>query len=205
MPLQTNPFQSSEGQVTKTQNGINYFPRGSFYLQTAASASYNTSVVETSLLKASAQAQGISGNIFVPSTALPVLPANWAALGTLITGRLAGTIANTGTPAIRVRVVLKNSAGTVIYTLADSASLAMTSTTAVDWVINFESMVRVVGASGQFGSRIDHRYATTVVPTAYANVTVDTTVAYSLDVLATWDASSASNIALIQWANFEVI
>ena len=204
MALTLKPYNSTDGYVLKTMQGINMFPKGDNYIQYGASATIASSTTETSLLKPASQVPQISGNPNVPSILLPCLPAGSAAYGTIYKGKLVGTIANTGTPNLQIRVVLKNAAGTVVYALADSTAIAMTTVSTSDFEVQFDSQVRAIGTSGTYGSRVNFRYGTTTVYTAYADVTVDTTADYYIDVLLTWGASSASNTATIKWVEFEV-
>lgn len=196
------PIRATDSIIEPTLNGFNLSVHGDVFQQYGATAALHTSTTETTLLNISTtgQAQGFSGNQYIPLTTLPVIPANSLALGTLIRGRIVGTIANTGTPDARVRVVLKNSAGTIVYALADSTAVAMTNVSTSDFEVNFDCMVKALGTSGSIASRVNYRYATTTVYSTVAAVTVDTTAQYFLDVMFTWGTSSASNTVTAQWA-----
>jgi hypothetical protein len=133
------------------------------------------------------------------SIAIPSIPGGFLALGTGFSGNLYGTIATTGTPTLRVRVVLKNSSGTVVYTLTDSTATSLSAITGTtELVVNFDAVCSATGTSGAMIGRIAVTYGTsatanTVIKAVATSVTVDTTQAYSLDVLATWGTASASN------------
>jgi hypothetical protein len=196
------PIRATDSVIEKTLNGFNMSLQGDIFQMYGAATAIATSTTETSLLNitATGQAQGFSGNPYLGLTTLPVIPANSLALGTLIRGKVVGTIANTSTPNAQVRVVLKNSAGAVVYALADSTAVAMTNVSTSDFEVNFDCMVKTLGTSGSIYSRVNYRYATTTVYTAGAAVTVDTTAQYYLDVMFTWGTSSSSNTVTAQWA-----
>lgn len=193
--------------IVRTPSGqVNAGAIGVVFEQYAAGTAIASTTTETSLLTTglTSQAQGITGSPYVTTTSLPVIPANFLVPGVLYTGRVVGSIANTGTPTLRTRVVLRNSAGTITYTLADTTAVAMTTTTAVDFEVSFDFMTAAIGTSGSLVGRISHRYASTLVPVAAAAVTVDTTQLYTIDVLQTWGASSSSNTLTVRWAEIEV-
>ncbi len=199
------PYDSTDELAYSTQQGFKVLHTGDLYQQYGATAAIASTTTETSYLNpaSTAQYQGISGNVLVPATTLPFFPPNSLTVGMLFIGTVVGTIANIGTPTLRSRLVLKNAAGTIIYTLADTTATAMTTTSAVDFEVDFDCMVKVTGSSGSIASRISHRYGGTAVTPVIASVTVDTTAGYYLDVLQTWGASSASNTVTIQWAAIE--
>ena len=212
---------STEGMVgTVTQNGgnVRVGQIGILYQLYKAGTALANSTPETSLLTPANVPPQLVGNMAQSATTtsvpIPALPAGWFALGTQIRGKLFGTIANTGTPTLRVRVVLKNSAGTVVYTLADTTAIAtVTITGTTELEVNFDSIVSAVGTTGSVTSRASFLYSSTLasgsaplrIGAAAAAVTVDTTQAYSLDVLATWGAASASNTLNISIGSIEVL
>lgn len=197
---------ATEGLVNKvSQNGqtVNVGDVGNLLMQYGLGTALSNSTTETSLFTLTALAPQIVGNMAqVPVTttvSLPLIPGNFLALGTALRGQIYGTITNTGTPTVRARVVLKNSAGTVVYTLADTTATATTAiTTTKELYIEFDAMTAAVGTSGSLIGRIALTYGTTAIlnttiKAPAAAVTVDTTQPYSLDVLFTWGAASASN------------
>lgn len=191
------------GQVAQNGQKIAAGGLGVIYQQYKAGTALANSVTETSLFTLTSIAPQILGNSALSSVAtsvaIPAIPAGFLQLGTGIKGDLYGTIATTGTPTLRVRVVLKNSAGTVVYTLADAPATtlgAITGTT--ELYVNFDCVTAAVGSSGSIIGRIAVTYGTTsvlntVIKQAATAVSVDTTAGYSLDVLATWGTASASN------------
>jgi len=160
----------------------------------AGTAQANTTT-ETSLFTLASLNPNATGSPYIGVSALtiPAIPANMLVPGVGFTGKFIGTIANTGTPTLRTRVVLKNSAGTVVYTLADTTATAMTTVGTVDFEVNFDLMTSSIGTAGAIVGRVSHRYSTTQVNAVAASVAVDTTQGYFLDVLCTWGAASASN------------
>ena len=200
---------ATEGLVmqAKTPSGIiNAGAVGTVFQQYAAGTAIASTTTETSLLSTglTSQAQNITGSVYITTTSLPVIPANFLNVGVRFAGKVVGSIANTGTPTLRTRVVLRNTSGTIVYTLADTTATAMTTISASDFEVNFDFMTAAIGTSGSLVGRISHRYATTLVPVAAAAVTVDTTQQYTIDVLQTWGASSSSNTITVRWAEIEV-
>lgn len=204
------------GRIIQGGNFVNTGDLGVLFQQYKAGTALASSVVETSLWTLTAVSPQIVGNAAqvatVSTVPIPVFPPNWLTLGTQLRGRLYGTIANTGTPTIQVRVVLKNSAGTVVYALADTTAITMSTITGTtELFVEFDSIVSAVGTSGSITSRAGISYGTTATTAsvflrqAAAAVTVDTTQSYSLDVMATWGTSSASNTLNIAVATIEVL
>ena len=198
-PLQ--PIRTTEDITVQTGTGLSLFIGGDIYQQYGATTAIASSVTETSVLKPTAQAS-LQQNI--TPTAIPNLPANSLTLGSVLSGNLRGSIANTGTPDLTVRVVLKNSAGTVVYALATTGATTMTTISASDFQIQFEAAVAATGTSGSVVGWLAVRYATTTIYVKPTAVTVDTTQAYSVDVLLTWSASSASNTATVTYGSIGI-
>jgi len=191
-PLQ--PIRTTEDLTVQTGTGLSLFIGGDVYQQYGATTAIASTTTETSILKPTAQAS-LQQNI--TPTAIPNLPANSLTLGSVLSGSFRGTIANTGTPNLTIRVVLKNSAGSVVYALATTGATAMSTVSTSDFEVKFESVPAAVGTSGSVVSWLAVRYATTTIYVYPAAVTVDTTQAYSVDVLLTWGASSASNTCTV--------
>jgi len=191
------------GRIAQNGTGINAGGFGIATQQYKAGTALANSTTETSLFTLTSLAPQITGSQPLAAVAttgtLIGLPPNFLSLGTGFKGQLYGTIANTGTPNIRVRVVLRNSAGTVTYTLADTTATAMSTITGTtELFVDFDAVTSAVGTSGAIIGRIAVTYGTSAtanvtIKAATASVTVDTTQQYSLDVLATWGAASASN------------
>ena len=198
---------SSEGVVNKVaQNGgsLSVGDFGYIYQQYKAGTAIANTVTETSMFTGTSIAPQLVGNMAQASTTttvpIPALPAGFMALGTGIKGDLYSTIATTGTPTLRVRVVLKNpNTGAVVYTLGDSGAVALGAITGTtELYVNFDAVCSSVGTAGSMVDRIAVTYGTTsvlntVIKQAPASVTVDTTQGYLVDVLLTWGTASASN------------
>lgn len=207
---------STEGLVSRVfQNGqtVNVGDMGNLLQQYALGTALSNSVTETSVFTLTALAPQIVGNSARAghtTLALPVIPGGFLGLGTALRGQIYGTITNTGTPTVRARVVLKNSAGTVVYTLADTTATATTAITGTrELYIEFDAMTAAVGTSGSILGRIALTYGTTAIlnttiKAAPAAVTVDTTQSYTLDVLFTWGTANASNTIQTAMAYLEV-
>ena len=172
--------------------------------QYAAGTAINTTVVETSLYTIAGFVPSMSGGVYTTPSTLVTIPQNFLSIGMLYRGMIVGTIANTGTPTLRVRVVLRNTAGTIAYTLSDSTAVAMTTISASDFQVDYDFMVAASGVTGSLVGRIRYRYASTTVTTVPAAVTVDTTQQYTVDTLLTWGTSSASNTATVLWSFLEL-
>lgn len=191
-PLQ--PIRSTDDLSVQTGTGLSLFVGGDIYQQYGATAAIASSTAETSILKPSVQASLRAG---ITGSAIPVLPANSLTLGSVLYGTFRGIIANTSTPNLTVRVVLKDATGTVVYALATTGATAMSNVSTSDLEIKFEAAVAAVGSSGSLVGWLNVRYAGTLITPVPAAVTVDTTAAYSVDVLLTWGTSSASNTATV--------
>jgi hypothetical protein len=197
---------STEGlvnTVSQNQATMKAGSFGTFCQQYGAGAAIASTTTETSVLTTTKLAPQVLGNEQLASQAssvpLPVIPGNFLTLGTKISGKIWGTVGNTGTPNIRFRVVLKNSAGTVVYTLTDTAATAMSTITGnMEFIYDFDAITSAVGSSGSITARCGLLYGTSAIAQvkivgAPAAVTVDTTASYTLDVLQTWGSNSASN------------
>lgn len=162
--------------------------------QYGTSTAIASSTAETSILNTAKISSGVSGYVYITPSALWVSPQNFLSTGLGITGSFYGSIANTATPTLRIRVVLKNpSTGAVVYAIADTGAVAMTTISSSDFEVGFSSSVASVGATGSILARASFRYAGTIVSIPFATTSIDTTQAYSWDVLLTWGTSSASN------------
>lgn len=183
--------------------GPSLFWNGAFYVQYGASAALANSTTETSLLNNTA-----STTVgFYTQGSAAAYPASTLALqkGMLNTGTCfrilaTGIISNTGTPTLRVRVVLKNSAGSIAYTLSDTGAVATTSGLASAlFQFSGEWCVTSIGTSGTVLCWGTERQGAAFNNTdAPSSVTVDTTQPYTLDLLGTWGTASAANTLTVQ-------
>jgi hypothetical protein len=195
-----------------TSQQLNAGDEGVILQQIKAGTALANSTTETSLFTISALAPSIVGNPSAPApTILPAIPGNFLFLGTWFRVKIYGTIATTGTPTLRIRAVLKNTAGTVAYTLSDSTATtlgAITGTT--ELLTEVDIVTSSLGTSGSLTARSAVTYGTTsvlntVIKAAAAAVTVDTTQQYTLDVLATWGTASSSNTLNTLLASVEIL
>lgn len=153
--------------------------RPGWFVQTANKTVANT-VTETTLLTTG------QGRIAIPNDYLIV--------GRTIRCRLSGFISDTGTPTLNIKVKL----GSV--TLAQTTAIALAGTVTNNvWELVFDLAVRTVGATGTMIGQGRFWYDNTTQTGAHwglpmtAAATIDTTVANSLDVTATWGAADVAN------------
>lgn len=172
--------------------------------QYAAGTAIASTTVETSLYTVAKFAPMMAGGAYVIPSTLVTIPQNFLSIGMLYRGKIVGTIANTSTPNLQTRLVLRNVAGTITYVLSDTTAVAMSNVSSSDFEVNWDFMVAAVGTSGSLVGRINHRYATTLVTAVGAAVTVDTTQQYTIDCLLTWGTSSSSNTATVLWSMMEI-
>jgi len=162
---------------------------------------------ETSIFNTAKISPGVSGYVYAPASTLWTSPANFLSVGVGVTGNFVGSIANTGTPTLRVRVVLRTyGTNAIAYTVADTGAVAMTTISASDFQIDFSSSVAAIGATtGSVLGRVGFRYAATIVTAPFSTTTVDTTQAYLWDVLLTWGAASASNTMTLAYGQIGLL
>lgn len=175
--------------------------------QYGTSTAIASTAVETSIFNTSKISPGVSGYVYVTPSTLWTSPANYLNIGMGITGNFVGSIANTGTPTLRVRVVMRTyGTNAIAYTVADTGAVAMTTISASDFQIDFSSSVAAIGATtGSILGRVGFRYAATIVTTPFTTTTIDTTLPYLWDVLLTWGASSASNTMTLAYGQIGLI
>jgi hypothetical protein len=212
----------ADDKMQSTINSVSLFPTGQFYVQYGASTAIATSTVETSLLNNTSTTVSNFGTNFPNDTSTltlvgsqnPLNSVGTLTLGTYFRGRVIASVNNTSTPTLRIRTVLKNSAGTIVYTLADSGAQTMTAITSGPRTLEytFESIVSSVGTTGTMVSWCQYTYDTNVTVRqsvggtgVVASQTVDTTATYTLDILATWGTSSSSNTITTLLAHVGVV
>lgn len=129
--------------------------------------------------------------------------------GSIIRLRAAFTASNTATPTLLVGFYYGGVAG-----IALAATTAITTTTAMtnwQWQMEYVGIVRTSGTSGTIIGSGAVRVPTSLtawtirpIPeTAMATVAIDTTVAKTITVGATWSANSASNTLTVQQFTIE--
>jgi len=190
-------------QTPVNGEGPALFANGAFYVQYGASSALAASTTETSILSNTSSTtvgfytQGSAAAY--PASTLGIQQ-GLLSLGTNFMATVTGIISNTSTPTLRLRWVLRNSAGTVVYSLVDTGAVTTTSTLSSSF-LQFQAQwcVTATGTSGSvlgWGTVLQKAAVNnTVAPTSVA---VDTTQVYTLDCLATWGTSSASNTLTAQ-------
>lgn len=154
----------------------------------AAGAAYASSVTRTAVTPLPAPVVGANG-----------ASDGWE-LGKILRVRAFGTFSNTGTPTLVLGVALAGAAGTI---LGETTTITtITAATNWMWYLEFSAVCRSLGATGTvmpagrvyMPASLTQYQAPYMLPaTAMATVTVDTTVAKSVDIVATWGTNSASN------------
>lgn len=201
------PF-SGEALAWKSKQGLPGSIPMQIFQQTTASTALANSVVETNLITV---ANG-KGSTTIPAGALAwnnTYDPNGPQLATGSSGckvmvRVVGTIANTVTPTLRLRLGFTNAAGTTSY-LADTTAIATATITGTSrFVAEFEVLVVSYGTSGTVlgGGFYEYFPTTTTTNKFYApqlsTGTFDTTALYTVGVFATWGTASASNTITAQ-------
>ena len=224
MPMIQEVYQATDDRMMQFTNGMNAFFGGAMYLQYGASPAITNTTNETTLFnnvsgsiasygfgQALGQPNDVSSLYITGNTGINGSLSGWIP-GTFYRIKLQGTITNTGTPTIRIRTYLRNQAGAIVYTLADSTALATSTITGTgDFLYECDIMSVSMGTNtaGSFtlGSvnavaRFDYS-STTVVRvfqrTPFTTTAIDTTQTYYLDVTAAWGAASASNTITTQF------
>lgn len=173
-------------------NGIEQTLSGCIFTQTATRTIANT-VTETSL--------------FTTGVGTLTLPANFFLAGKTIRLVLTGTLADTGTPTVRLR--LKYGSTTVIDSTAQTLA-ALTGTE--EWRATCELTCRAAGASGTIAGDIWFAYDTATgtgaiqgLNIAPTTATVDTTASGAIDLTWEWGAADIANTVSCVIASVEVI
>lgn len=212
MPVIREPYQATEGKMIPVTSGTQLFANGAQFLQYGAATSYTNSTTETSLYTGvtTYPVNGIASTVtanygkdYPLSCSSLIFPANGLVPGTIIHVRLTGTIQSTGTPTLRIRAGLVNPSAT-FTSLNDSTAVALVAITGTnDFVLEYEIIVTAIGTSGSLLTRGNLTYgsSTTALTTntwslVGAAATIDTTLAQTFDIRATWGAASASNILI---------
>lgn len=211
------PF-SPEAIVYRTCSGMPGSIQHTPYMQYGATSAIVSSTTETTLFNnSSTTAKGSLtfpagyfnwNNGYDPAGLAP----NSTAPGKLVRVKLLGSIGNTGTPTLRIKVKLTNSAGTVT-TLVDSTALTMSTITTGLFELNADFVVAAYSATAGIincGGLMMYTTATSgallglILPST-STTSFDTTTSYTLDVTAQWGTSSASNTITATSAFIEVM
>lgn len=174
--------------LNSTTKGLSYYNTttshavSSCLINQITAVSLNTSTTETTLLASAYTIQ-----------------ANYLTAGKTIRFRALGTIGNTATPTLRIRVKLGGA------TVCDTTALTTTAITgSMALEISGEIVIRTTGGTGTAIGTVKLLYQTANVtapvqlsaPTS-STTTIDTTGNSSFDITAQWGASSASNAIVI--------
>ena len=221
-------IQSTEGKADKVVGGPWLFNRGAFYIQQAAGPTLASSTTETSLLTGTTGntlASPTSGTYMtfgVPGTGNADYPGSTLVLtgqtgfsngllkqGTMIAWRFFGTIANTSTPNLTIKVGLVNQTTGAFTALAATAATAMSNVSTCLWELTGSLMVVADSATaGEIYAACKFAYGVTgtaIVSPLGDTSSFDTTQSYALDIRATWGTSSASNTMTLNYGMFELV
>lgn len=154
-----------------------------------ASATLANSVVETSLLASGTGNRTIS--------------ANTLAVGTAIKVHIRGTIRNTGTPTLRLRLKLDSG------TIADTGAVTMPAIAAASpYEVDAEFAIRTVGAGGTCVGNLMIKVGNTnwnMGSVQVATTAINTTEARTVDVTAEWGTANAANEIITVNDDWQVI
>lgn len=224
MPFSMSPYQCTEAkmlEVANSNNGFNLFWTGTPFIQYAAATSLTNSTAETSLfagittLPANGQASTTTANFGVNypmDCSTLYIPGNVLTPGAFLKYHMAGTIATTGTPTLRIRPGFITGAGTFAGILDSTALTLPTITGTNDFTVDAEMVCISAGATGSVGVRMAISFGTnsttmvsTVLLIPYAVLSVDTTQTYQFDIRATWGSASTSNVLINKAGYIQVI
>lgn len=193
--VQKTKWAEGPGQVPAALGGL-------FYIQDVASTAIASSTAETTLLLPASAVSGVvlpTGGQVSYSFNGVTMPANFLNRGSVLKIHLFGVVGNTATPNLTIRTLLTDAAGNVTVLATTGATAMATITGSMKWDYELTAIVRTASATGSIipTSRFTYVTATATAPLALdggvAAVTVDTTESFTIDVKATWSASSASN------------
>jgi hypothetical protein len=131
--------------------------------------------------------------------------------GTKMMIRVVGTMTNTVTPTLRLRLGLTNSAGTTTYVADTTALTTATITGTSRFVAEFEVLCVTYSATGSVlgGGFYEYHPTTTTLNKFYApqltSSSFDTTTSYTVGLFATWGTANASNALVIQDASIVLL
>jgi hypothetical protein len=206
------PF-SIETLSQKSKAGAPMDIAGLLYAQYGASTVIASSTTETTLFLATPGTTSV-GSLFMPAKmlALHSTENDQNRAGTIIQGHIWGTIKNnTSTPLLTITAGITNAAGTYTALTTNSGVTMVSTPTAYNLDIHFQFQVLIYGTTtGSIGALGEYNYFPTTttyapVPLAWAATTIDTTVEYTIDAHATFDAGHANNAIAIKGATVYVL
>jgi len=211
MAWKPSNYPSSEGKMIRTPDGNAVFFNGAFYLQYSASTAIANTTDETSIFTG-------ENPVYLgdpPQTQYPgstrVLPRGCLTRGTMFGFKFYGSIANTGTPNLQLRLGLVGPyPATTFNAIADTTAVAMTTTSGTVYfaIVGGFNVQADSETAGILNGWIGYEYlaAGTKVDSPVLNTTsFNTRQQYSLDIRATWSAASASNTLSVVYGAIEVV
>lgn len=182
---------STQQALMVSQGGAKQALQGTIFTATADAVVANTTT-ETTLL-----GSGIGST---------TLPANFLVPGKTIRVTVVGKIASTLTPTFRIRLKL----GTFILVDTTATALSViTGTNLFTFTAVFTNRITGVGGSGTSQGSFQYFTAATVganlAPVNTGSIGYDTTIAETIDVMATWGTASSSNTITATNAVIEVL
>lgn len=205
MPLVSGSKTSTNAKgLQDTVQGLQYAPRGVINRVWNSAVTLASSTAETTIWPTNTEDYYGGRRIIGDKNNMGCATGFYA--GALFRVHLYGTITNTGTPNLTVRLGLVDD-GSNFEALGDTTATAMTtiSGTGVFDIVGFIEVLEMTG-SNNIRSWVEFTYNTTTVKSPRATFTVDLTQAYmDIDVRATWSASSASNAIAITGGYVEAL
>ena len=223
MAVIATPYQSSDEKMVQTMQGISLFSAGCFYIQYGAgSAIANTTTATSVFSNTPGKVSDLSGSSILGSGGLNYarsslyFPANSLTLGTIIRGRMVGSIKNnSSTPNLTFDVGLAPVSSGTYTAIATTGAKAMVSTgTEVFGEFEFELVVTAIGASGvaTMNGLIEWCVTSSAgVPLRFVSdpnqtfSNFDTTIANNLDAKITWGTAHANNSFTPKYGFVEII
>lgn len=206
---------ATEGKMIRTPTGNAVFLNGAFYVLKAPCTAVANTVTETSLFTGD---NSTTTPIIVQMGSAPfyqypgstrILPPGSLTEGSMFNMDFYGSIANTGTPNLQLRLSLTNAAGTVAA-IADSTAVAMTTTSGTVFFhvmagFNVQAASKTAGIINGWCGYEYLAVGTQSVAPVLKTTAFDTTAQYTIDLLATWGTASASNTCVINYGAIEII
>jgi hypothetical protein len=204
------PYQATEQAAWESKEGPSLFYSGPFYCQYGAATAIASTAVETTLLAGAPSVTSFRGPLYDGMISTLLMPGEAWQVGTHFGGDFYGIIQTNATPGLRMRLGLVGGAtATTFNALSDNATLALVACAAGTYFhVFFRSVVTARdAAAGSFRSFIGYEYGSTaagsattkIVPAPQALATFNTTLNYTFDIRATFDASHANNTIQLQF------
>ena len=188
-------------------DGMSVFSSGAFYVLNGGCTALANSTTETSLFTGETPVTtGQPPNQSTYGSTRYIGPAQFNQ-GSMFNMDLYGTIANTSTPNLTLRIGFVDSAST-FNVLATTGVVAMSNISGTCLLhINGGFNIISGGSSGSVNAFIGCEYGPTLI-SIFSPVTatsIDLTKIYKIDVLATWGTASVSNTMVLKYGAIELI